>query len=314
MLAFVPDRTERYRIFKSTSRVVFRLICDAIAPVSSVVRQRINCLHFPIPSPVSFHLSQFAFPLPKPTAIDARPGFPPHSREMLPEIQKLLILQDRDRKIRTLRQELEAAPHERREAEEKLAAAMRNLDAVKQKAKEIEVERKKLENEAQAKRDSIAKFQTQKFQTRKNEEFQALSNEITRYEGDIRGLEDRELEFMDQAEKVRAQVAETEQQTKALKTQVERQLVDIEAKLGALAGNLKEVEAERAGLSAGVDEDLLDTFDRLFANKGEAVVPLEHETCMGCHMKVTTQTVVKVKGRREIVPCEQCGRIRYLGN
>ena len=28
-------------------------------PVSSVVRQRINCAPFPIPSPVSFHLSQF---------------------------------------------------------------------------------------------------------------------------------------------------------------------------------------------------------------------------------------------------------------
>jgi hypothetical protein len=233
---------------------------------------------------------------------------------MLPEIQNLLILQDRDRNIRTLRQELEAAPLERREAEEKLAAAVRALDAVKQKAKEIEVERKKLENEAQAKRDSIAKFQTQKFQTRKNEEFQALNNEITRYEGEIRGIEDRELEFMDQAEKVRGLVAETETQTKAVKAQVERQLADIEAKLGALVGSLKEVETERAGLTAGVDEDLLDTFDRLFANKGEAVVPLEHETCMGCHMKVTTQTVVKVKGGREIVHCEQCGRILYLGN
>lgn len=233
---------------------------------------------------------------------------------MLPEIQNLLILQDRDRKIRTLRLELEAAPHERRDAEDKLAAAMRNLDAVKQRAKETEVERKKLEIEAQAKRDSIAKFQTQKFQTRKNEEFQALNNEITRYEGEIRGIEDRELEFMDEAEKVRGLVAESEQQARTVKAQVERQLGDIDAKLGALAAQLKEAETERAGLAAGVEEELLDTFDRLFANKGEAVVPLEHETCMGCHMKVTTQTVVKVKGGREIVHCEQCGRILYLGN
>ena len=232
---------------------------------------------------------------------------------MLPEIEKLLVLQDRDRKIRTLTQELKVAPLERQEAEDKLAAALRQLEAVKQKAKEIEVERKKLENEAQAKRDSIAKFQTQKFQTRKNEEFQALNNEITRYEGDIRSIEDRELEFMDDAEKARALVAETERQTKAVKAQVERQIADIAAKLGALAAQLQELATERAGLTAGLDEDLLDTFDSLFAGKGEAVVPLEHETCMGCHMKVTTQTVVKVKGQREIVHCEQCGRILYRG-
>ena len=230
---------------------------------------------------------------------------------MLPEIEKLLVLQDRDRKIRTLKNELIVAPLERVESEERLAAALKQLDAVKLKAKEIEVERKKLEIEAQSKRDSIAKFQTQKFQTRKNEEFQAFNNEITRYEGEIRTVEDRELELMEDAEKMKATVAATDQQTKATKGQVERQLADITAKIDAVAGQLTELETERASLAVGLDEDLLDTFDRLFAGKGEAVVPLEHETCMGCHMKVTTQTVVKVKGQREIVHCEQCGRILY---
>ena len=230
---------------------------------------------------------------------------------MLPEIEKLLVLQDRDRKIRSLKNELKVAPLERVESEERLAAATKQLDAVKLKAKEIEVEKKKLELEAQSKRDMIAKFQTQKFQTRKNEEFQAFNNEITRYEGEIRTVEDRELELMDDAEKMKATVAATEQQTKAVKAQVERQLADITAKSAAIATQLQELETERAGLAVGMDEDLLDTFDRLFAGKGEAVVPLEHETCMGCHMKVTTQTVVKVKGQREIVHCEQCGRILY---
>ena len=230
---------------------------------------------------------------------------------MLPEIEKLLVLQDRDRKIRTLKNELKVAPLERVESEERLAAALRQLDAVKLKAKEIEVEKKKLEIEAQSKRDMIAKFQTQKFQTRKNEEFQAFNNEITRYEGEIRTVEDRELELMEDAEKMKAAVAATDQQTRATKAQVERQLADITAKSAAVATQLQELETERASLAAGLDEDLLDTFDRLFAGKGEAVVPLEHETCMGCHRKVTTQTVVKVKGQREIVHCEQCGRILY---
>ena len=232
---------------------------------------------------------------------------------MLPEIEKLLVLQDRDRKIRTLKKELQVAPLERREFEEKLTASTKQFEAVKLKAKEIEVEKKKLELEAQSKRDMIAKFQTQKFQTRKNEEFQAFNNEITRYEGEIRTVEDRELELMEDADKMKATVAETDQQTKAVKAQVERQLADIASKIDAVAAQLTELETERASLAVGLDEDLLDTFDRLFAGKGEAVVPLEHETCMGCHMKVTTQTVVKVKGQREIVHCEQCGRILYRG-
>jgi predicted nucleic acid-binding Zn-ribbon protein len=231
---------------------------------------------------------------------------------MLPEIEKLLVLQDRDRKIRTLKQELKLAPLESRELEAKLDAAQKHFEAVKLKAKEIEVERKKLEIEAQAKRDTIAKYQTQKFQTRKNEEFQALSNEIARYENEVRALEDRELDLMESAETAKAGILTTDQETKAIKAQVERQIADIAAKTGALAAQLQEIEADRARLAAEIDEDLLDTFNRLFANKTEAVVALEHDVCMGCHMKVTTQTVVRARGAREIVHCEQCGRILYV--
>ena len=231
---------------------------------------------------------------------------------MLPEIEKLLVLQDRDRKIRALQHQLKLAPTESKELDEKLATATKNLEGVKLKSKEIEVERKKLETEAQAKRDTIAKYQTQKFQTRKNEEFQALNNEIKRYENEIRSVEDRELELMESAETAKATVATTEKETQATKTQVERQLTDIAGKTGAVAAQLKELETERARLAEGVEEDLLDTYQRLFKNKNEAVVALEHDVCMGCHMKVTTQTVVRVKAKREIVNCEQCGRILYM--
>jgi hypothetical protein len=120
---------------------------------------------------------------------------------MLPDIEKLLVIQDRDRKIRALKQESKLAPLERKDLDEKLVDAVKKLEAVKLKAKEIEVERKKLENEVQTKRDSIAKFQTQKFQTRKNEEFQALNNEIKRYEGEIQTIEDRELDLMESGDK-----------------------------------------------------------------------------------------------------------------
>jgi predicted nucleic acid-binding Zn-ribbon protein len=232
---------------------------------------------------------------------------------MLPEIEKLLVIQDRDRKIRALKQELKLAPLERKDLDEKLAEAVKKLEAVKLKSKEIEVERSKLENEVRGKRDSIAKFQTQKFQTRKNEEFQALSNEIKRYEGEIQAIEDRELDLMESGDKAKGVIAETEKETQAVKSQVEKQQANIASKIDAVAAQLKDLEAERAALAGAVDEDLLDTFNRLFANKGEAVVALEHDVCMGCHMKVTTQTVVRVKGSREIVHCEQCGRILYPG-
>jgi predicted nucleic acid-binding Zn-ribbon protein len=231
---------------------------------------------------------------------------------MLPEIEQLLILQDRDRKIRLLRQEQKSAPLERKALEDKLTSAQTQLDGVRMKAKEIEVERKKLENEAQTVRDRIAKYQAQKFQTRKNDEFQALSHEIERGEKDIQSIEDRELDLMEQAEKQKNLIGDTEKQFAAVKSQFERQTADIDQKIKAITEQLAEVDADRAKMAEGIDEDLRDTYDRLIRMKnGEADVGLQHDVCSGCHMKVTPTTSSKCRSRKEIVHCENCGRILY---
>jgi hypothetical protein len=234
---------------------------------------------------------------------------------MLPEIEQLLILQDRDRKLRALRIEQKNAPLERQALEAKLAAAQKNLDAVRLKAKEFEVERKKLENEAQVVRDRIAKYQGQKFQTRKNEEFQALSHEIERGEKDVQAIEDRELDLMESAEAHKAVIAEAEKAFTAAKMQFDTQSADIDAKIKALSDQVGVIEAERAKLASAVEEDLLDTYERLIRTKnGEAVVGLQHEVCSGCHMKVTPTTSSNCKARKQVVHCENCARILYWDN
>ena len=65
-------------------------------------------------------------------------------------------------------------------------------------------------------------------------------------------------------------------------------------------------------LASRLDEDVLNRFERLFKSKGDAaIVALRHEVCTGCHMKITPQTAHRVKSGREIVSCEQCGRILF---
>ncbi len=232
---------------------------------------------------------------------------------MLKVIEQLLVLQDRDRKIRSLRQELKHAPLERRQFEERLAGAAGGLEAVKQRGRLVEVERKKLENEAQSKRDAIAKYQTAKFQTRKNEEFQAMTTAIEHLEAEIRKIEDQELELMDSTEKLKPQIADADRVAATTKDQVARQSTDLDAKIKAVEAQVLELEGGRARLAEGLDEDLLDSYERLFATKGEAVVPLEHDVCAGCHMKVTASTAARVKGRRDVMNCEHCNRILYPG-
>ena len=230
---------------------------------------------------------------------------------MLPEIERLLLLQDRDKKARSLRGELKTVPLERKSLEEKLSAAKQLSQDTHYRQRTAEVEQARLENEIRSRKEQIAKYETQKMQTRKNEEYQALNHSIAHVRGEISGIEDRQLQLMETLDELKPQVAEADRAAAAAAQLVERQLADLEKKAEQLSAQLAELDATREKFTAGLDEDLLDDYRRLFTTKNEAVVALRNEVCSGCHMKVTVATVTAVKARKSIVHCEQCNRILY---
>jgi hypothetical protein len=229
------------------------------------------------------------------------------------ELEKLLILQDRDQRIRQIGLEIKTLPQRRKNLEAQLAATAASLESLKQRARQLEVDRKKLELDVGTRQSSISRLKTQQYETRKNDEFQAMGHEIERYEKEIVQLEDQELELMEQADKLRAEIATAEKTASAGRDSVNRQLADLEEKTKTLQTQLEELKNERVQLAQHIDEDVRERYERLFASKGDAaVVAVEHGVCTGCHMKVTTATAVHAKSGNEIVSCEQCGRILYV--
>ena len=231
---------------------------------------------------------------------------------MYPELEQLLVLQDRQQKIKQIETEIETVPLQRNSLEAQLAASVAGVEALKQKNRHVEMDRKKLELDVGTRAETIARLKTQQYQTRKNDEFQAIGHEIERYENEIRKIEDEELELMVQADTIKVDLAEEEKKAGVVRESIARQTKDLEAKSATLQSQLEELSKERAEIAGKIDEDLLSRFERLFKSKGDAVVvALEHEVCTGCHMKVTTQTAHRVKAGKEIVSCENCGRILY---
>ena len=193
-----------------------------------------------------------------------------------------------------------------------MAASAAALGALKHKGQHLEMDRKTLELDAGTRRESINRLKTQQYETRKNDEFRAMANEIERYEKEVQAIEDHELELMEQAEKVKVEVGAEEKKAAGARESIARQMTDLDEKGKALESRLNELTVERTEMAGKIEEDLLARFERLFASKGDAaIVALEHEVCTGCHMKITTQTAHRVRNGKEIVSCEQCGRILY---
>ena len=234
---------------------------------------------------------------------------------MFEVIEKLLILQDRDRKIGRVKEELAHIEPERQSLKAKAAAAQTQLEQAKLRIMHIESSRKDLELEVETKKQMIVRYANQQFQTRKNEEYRALAHEIEMCKEAIFKIEDQEIELMEQTEAGQKEVLRATQTVKEARKLMDEQVAQLDAREQNLQKELAELETNREALASAVDESARSRYERLVRSKGEnVVVGVQHGVCGGCHMKLPPQLIVTCQAEKELVSCSNCGRILYYSS
>ena len=232
---------------------------------------------------------------------------------MLEIIEKLLVLQERDRRIVRVSQELAHISPERESLRAKAATTQSSLEAAKLRVKQIETERKQRDLEIESKKTQIERYLNQQLQTRKNEEYKALTHEIEMAKEAIFKIEDVQIGLMEQAEAAQKDVARASAEATAAKQLLDDQISQLNQREANLKKELAELQANRVTLAGAVDDSTRSRYERLFKNKGEnVVVGIEHSACGGCHMKLPAQVITHCRAQAEIVTCPTCARILYF--
>ncbi|MEM9236879.1 MAG: C4-type zinc ribbon domain-containing protein [Verrucomicrobiota bacterium] len=231
---------------------------------------------------------------------------------MLPQIEGLLVLQDRDRLISSLSEQLEKLPADEARAKTRLNSDTAAVETAKKAIQDNEVEIKKVELDVETRRTTIGRLKQQQFETRKNEEYSALGHEITRYAEEVDGLETTELELMEKGDGLRAQLKTAEEELAKTSRLVDEDLKAISERHKNITTELEATKAEREKLAEAVEDDLLTLYTRLMKTKnGLAVAPVDNGQCGGCHTRIIPATLIKVQSGKEIAQCESCARILY---
>ncbi len=240
-------------------------------------------------------------------------GWPFHGQALMLEvIQNLLVLQDCDRKLLQLQDELAHIAPQRERLAGQAQGAQARLDHARQQLKGLETQRKELELEVEAIKQRIERYALQQFQTKKNEEYRALAHEIQIAKDTIVKLEDRELEVMEQAEAAQKEVHAASQTQVEAQRESSKHQADLASREQDLREELAKIEADRERLTAGLSPELLHRYERLRKSKGEkVVVGVAHGVCGGCHMRLPAQILVSCQAEQEMVVCPNCGRLLY---
>jgi len=226
---------------------------------------------------------------------------------------QLLILQDRDMKVRQIEDQLAGLPAEKETTAKAVSDLEAQIVAGKNHLKELEASGKAVEIEMGQIEGQVVKYKNQQLQVKKNEEYQALIHEIETAQGTISQLEEKELEILYALDEARKQWA-TDESVISEKIAAEKSF------LGRLGEKGLNLEAEISGAKEAFDGELakmqrpsLSIYKRVgMGLKFPIIVALRSGKCSGCHMKVSSAVEFEVKKAEEITTCDNCGRILYL--
>jgi uncharacterized protein len=229
-------------------------------------------------------------------------------------MDRLLELQDTDSAIDRLearRQQLEGG-EERRAARTAMEDAEGRLGELRLALDELARDQRRLERDV----DSM----TQKADAEQKrlydgsivnvKELEALQHEIASVKERRSRTEDELLEVMERREDLEARIAVAEEETTGARTRVEALAGESARELEHIEAELRARRAARQALGPEIDEELLELYDDLRAQKkGIGAAALVDGVCQACHEKLSAMEIDRLKKSDGIRRCEYCRRI-----
>jgi uncharacterized protein len=231
--------------------------------------------------------------------------------------ERLLELQELDLSIDRLdhrRQELEdgidvaEARRTAEAAEERVGELRLALDSVRREETRLESEISSLDLRIQAEQTRLYDGSVAN-----PRELQSIQAEITNLRARKSRLEDEELDQMERREDMESRVSGLETELKSARDRQAEIESSSERELADVIRSFDELRGARDHLTPEVDEDLLDLYESLRAQKrGVGAAALRDGVCQGCHETLSPLALDRMKRTEGIKRCENCRRILVL--
>jgi len=230
------------------------------------------------------------------------------------QMNVLVELQTVDSSIDRYRDKQEKLPAQLASARERVRHAEEALQQAKDRVKEEEMQRKRLELEVDGIRDEMDRLNKQIMQVKTNKEYQALLKEIEDHKRKIFLREDDILEIMENIEDLQAQVKRSERELDQASKDLKDQSASIQEELRQVDLAVSQDLDRRENIAARVDKQILARYERVRAGKGGigvAMANIDEAICTMCHMDIRPQLLMELKQGNKVVCCESCNRILF---
>ncbi len=234
------------------------------------------------------------------------------SKPLNEQLNTLAELQLIDGRIFQLEKSLSSQPDEKKALQGSFAQAQGDLKKIDDELKALQVRLKERENELGDKEEKIKKLEMQQMQVKTNREYTAITQEISTLKADQSLVEEEILNLMETVDGKKNLVGQEKKSLAEGEARLQEEMAEMDREADAMKKEVSALKGNRSTFIPGIDKSLLAQYERILKKKeGVAIVPLEGDSCGGCHMSFPPQTVNEILLKESVIVCESCGRILY---
>ena len=232
---------------------------------------------------------------------------------MLPDLQRLIELQDIESRAAVAQKAIAEAPGRIAALDALLQSSTAALAAAKQSLADNQSHRRSIDKDLISAQQRQEKYKEQLMAVKTNDEYRAMQHQIEAVGGEVLQHEERVLVSMLEADEINSTIKKAEAALNAAQAKVSAERGAIENEVKSHQAALAELNATRDTIIRALDnKGVIDTFQRIAKVRGTAVARAEGERCTVCQVRLRPAVFAEVRRNDSIVQCDSCNRILYF--
>ena len=228
------------------------------------------------------------------------------------QIKQLVDLQKVDDSIHAVKQELEHAPEELKQLEQRFASLESQRSYILEKISHLQDQQKRLALDIDEDMSRIKKSKNKLMQVGNTREYHAMMREMDSMEKTNRSREEEKMTLLDELQRQNEALQTLDSEYSAIKAELEVKKSGREEKTQKAQAELARLNVTRQGTCKSIPQPVFMRYE-FIRNRLEhpVIVAVKEGICSGCHVAVPPQSFIELQRGQQILSCPNCQRLIF---
>lgn len=202
------------------------------------------------------------------------------------------------------------AAQEKEQAEGMLRKAESALSEKEDKARAVDMERRKRELLLKAEKDRMGRVKGRLGDVKTSREYQAVLQEIASAKQVITEQEEAQLREMQDLEAMEGEIGGLRGEIQGMAESLQQAEQTLSKVMEQTESSVAECKGQETAILKTLPREVVDRYRLIRSRRGGlAVVPARNEACTACFMRIPPQMYNEIMRRSKVIQCPNCHRI-----